>query len=261
MIIWGSWWAWWISSPSPERCMEVAQNIELLLTQDSGGGGPGERVLQKYHLTFHRSVHSLKKNRSAKIKFAARHTGCLFNGSSPKMTKYWKVICPVGLVVATLTPQVLSPFTQLQNELILINQLFSSNLNPDLTGYKRNLCSSELPLRCLIGYVSALSKAPQKWLGYSIFAYFAESVENWRRWWCLWGWRWCNKQRGNDPSQCDTCSIGPRGDNSSIVVTRDTIHCLVYMEQNCYYVVYSCILYQTSPTHGIEYFGSFNTFN
>ena len=91
MIIWGSWWAWWISSPSPERCMEVAQNIELLLTQDSGGGGPGERVLQKYHLTFHRSVHSLKKNRSAKIKFAARHTGCLFNGSSPKMTKYWKV--------------------------------------------------------------------------------------------------------------------------------------------------------------------------
>ena len=41
--------------------MEVAQNIELLLTQDSGGGGPGERVLQKYHLTFHRSVDYLKK--------------------------------------------------------------------------------------------------------------------------------------------------------------------------------------------------------
>ena len=142
-------------------------------------------------------------------------------------------ICHVGLVAATLTPQVLSPFTQLQNELILIDQLFSSNLNPDLTGYiiKRNLCSSELPLGCLIGYLSALSKAPQKWLGYSICAYFAESVENWRRWWCLWGWRWCNKHRGNDPSQCDTCSIGPRGDNSSIVVTRDTIHyCLVYTE-------------------------------
>ena len=52
----------------------------------------------------------------------------------------------------------------------------------------------------------------------------------WRHWLCLWGWRWCNKHRGNDPSQCDTCSIGPRGDNSSIVVTRDTIHCLVYTE-------------------------------
>ena len=162
--------------------MEVAQNIELLLTQDSGGGGPGERVLQKYHLTFHRSVDYLKNSRSAKIKFAARHTGSLFNGSSPKITKYWQVkggaihffyctfkmhspsICQVGLVAATLTPQVLSPFTQLQNELILIDQLFSSNLNPDLTGYiiKRNLCSSELPLGCLIGYLSALSKAPQK---------------------------------------------------------------------------------------------------
>ena len=33
-------------------------------------------------------------------------------------------------------------------------------------------------LGCLIGYVSALSKAPQKWLGYSTFAYFEESVLN-----------------------------------------------------------------------------------
>ena len=58
-------------------------------------------------------------------------------------------ICPVGLVVATLTPQVLSPFTQLQNELILINQLFSSNLNIGLTGVKRTFMVFDILAPCI----------------------------------------------------------------------------------------------------------------
>ena len=110
-------------------------------------------------------------------------------------------------------------------ELILINQLFSSNLNIGLTGFKRTFTVFDILAPCIKLHKNDWVTPFLRIMKSQFWKFY------WRRWWCLWGWRWCNKHRGNDPSQCDTCSIGPRGDNSSIVVTRDTIHyCLVYTE-------------------------------